>query len=80
MPRVEPYDFLVQSPSWKLCPVAIAIIRMQYDTTYVAANFDNRGRPVTLNFILVNGPEGWLITGIESPDDSLPIFLEQFRN
>ncbi|MGY4371596.1 hypothetical protein ACVW1A_007661 [Bradyrhizobium sp. LB1.3] len=27
MPRVEPYDFLVQSPSWKLGPVAIAIIR-----------------------------------------------------
>ncbi|MGY2936750.1 hypothetical protein ACVWZ6_006352 [Bradyrhizobium sp. GM6.1] len=26
-PRVEPYDFLVQSPSWKLGPVAIAVIR-----------------------------------------------------
>ncbi len=79
-PRVEPYDFLVQSPSWKLGPVAIAIIRRQYDKTYVAANFDNRGRRVTLNFILVNGPEGWLITDIETPHDSLRMFLEQFRN
>src|SRR3954470_16932431 len=59
-PRAEPYDFLVQSRSWKLGPVAIAVVRRQYDKTYVAANFDNRGRPVTLNFLLVNGPEGWL--------------------
>jgi hypothetical protein len=79
-PRAEPYDFLVQSPSWKLGPVTIAVVRRQYDKTYVAANFDNRGRPVTLNFIVVNGPEGWLITDIESPHDSLRMFLEQFRN
>ncbi|MDH6258218.1 hypothetical protein [Bradyrhizobium sp. BR13661] len=79
-PRSEPYDFLVQSPNWKLGPVAIAIIRKQYDKTYVAANFDNHGRKVTLNFILVNGPEGWLITDVESPHDSLRMFLEQFRN
>lgn len=79
-PRTEPYDFLVQSPSWKLGPVAIAVLRKQYDKTYVAANFDNHGRPVTLNFILVNGPEGWLIMDVESPHDSLRMFLEQFRN
>jgi len=76
----EPYDFLVQSVSWKLGPVAIAILRRQYDKTYVTASFDNRGRRVTLNFILVNGPEGWLITDVESPYDSLRMFLEQFRN
>ena len=79
-PRSEPYDFLVQSPSWKLGPVTIAITRKQYDKTYVAANFDNRGRRVALNFILINGPEGWLITDVESPHDSLRMFLEQFRN
>jgi hypothetical protein len=78
--RTEPYDFLVQSPSWKLGPVAIAVVRRQYDKTYVAANFDNHGRRVMLNFILVNGPEGWLITDVESPHDSLRMFLEQFRN
>lgn len=79
-PRVEPYDFLVQNQSWKLGPVAIAVVRRQYDKTYVAASFDNRGRKVALNFILVNGPEGWLITDVESPHDSLRMFLEQFRN
>lgn len=79
-PHTEPYDFLVQSPSWKLGPVAIAVLRRQYDKTYVTANFDNHGRPVTLNFILVNGPDGWLITDVESPHDSLRMFLEQFRN
>ncbi len=79
-PRGEPYDFLVQSPSWKLGPVAISIIRRQYDKTYVTANFDNRGQRVTLNFILVNGPEGWLIADVETPHDSLRMFLEQFRN
>ena len=79
-PRNEPYDFLVQSPSWQLGPVTIAIIRKQYDKTYVAANFDNHGRKVALNFILVNGPEGWLIADVESPHDSLRMFLEQFRN
>jgi hypothetical protein len=79
-PRSEPYDFLVQSPSWKLGPVTIATIRKQYDKTYVAANFSNHGRKVALNFILVNGPEGWLIMDVESPHDSLRMFLEQFRN
>jgi hypothetical protein len=77
--RGEPYDFLVQSPNWKLGPVAIAILRKQYDKTYVTASFDNQGRKVTLNFILVNGPEGWLITDVESPHDSLRMFLEQFK-
>jgi hypothetical protein len=79
-PRSEPYDFLVQSPTWKLGPVAIAVLRRQYDQTYVTAAFDNHGRRVTLNFILVNGPEGWLISDVESPHDSLRMFLEQFRN
>ena len=76
----EPYDFLVQSPTWKLGPVSISILRKQFDKTYVAAAFDNQGRAVTLNFILVNGPEGWVITDIESPHDSLRMFLEQFKN
>jgi hypothetical protein len=78
--RNEPYDFLVQSPTWKIGAVAISILRKQFDKTYVAASFDNQGRAVTLNFILVNGPEGWLITDVESPHDSLRMFLEQFRN
>ena len=78
--RNEPYDFLVQSPSWKLGAVSISIIRRQFDKTYVAAAFDNHGRPVTLNFILVNGPEGWLISDVESPHDSLRMFLTQYRN
>lgn len=76
----EPYDFLVQSPSWKLGPVSIAILRKQFDKTYVAVSFDNQGRAVSLNFILVNSPEGWLITDVESPHDSLRMFLKQFKN
>jgi hypothetical protein len=76
----EPYDFLVQSPNWKLGAVSIRVTRKQFDKTYVAASFDNQGRPVSLNFILVNGPDGWVITDVESPHDSLRMFLEQFRN
>ncbi|WP_407175216.1 hypothetical protein [Bradyrhizobium sp. STM 3562] len=76
----EPYDFLVQSPTWKLSAISISILRKQYDKTFVAVAFDNEGRHVSLNFILVKGPEGWLITDIESPYDSLRMFLEQFRN
>ena len=75
----EPYDFLVQSPSWKLGAVSISVIRRQFDKTYVAAAFTNDGRAVTLNFILVNGPDGWLISDIESPHDSLRMFLDQFK-
>ena len=78
--KSEPYDFLVQSPSWKLGAVSISIIRRQFDKTYVAAAFDNHGRAVTLNFILVNGREGWLISDVESPHDSLRMFLDQYRN
>ena len=76
----EPYDFLVQSSTWKLGAVAISILRRQYDKTYVAAAFTNHGRAVTMNFILVNGPDGWVISDIESPHDSLRMFLAQYRN
>ena len=40
----------------RLGAVSISIIRRQFDKTYVAVAFDNHGRAVTLNFILVNGP------------------------
>ena len=69
-PRREPDDFLVQRPSWKLGPVSIAILRKQFDKTYVNVAFDNQGRAITLNFIVVNGPEGWAISDVESPHDS----------
>jgi hypothetical protein len=78
--RHQPYDFLVQSPTWQIGPVAISILRKQFDKTYVAVAFDNQGRPVTLNFIVVKGPDGWVISDVESPHDSLRMFLAQFGN
>ena len=76
----QPYDFLVQSPTWKLGAISISILRKQFDKTYVAVGFDNKGRAVTLNFIVVNGPDGWVISDVESPHDSLRMFLAQHRN
>jgi hypothetical protein len=76
----EPYDFMVQSATWKLGAVAISILQKQFDRTYVAVAFDNHGRAVTLNFIVVNGPDGWEILDVESPHDSLRMFLTQYRN
>jgi hypothetical protein len=78
--RTQPYDFFVQSSTWKIGAVAISILRRQYDKTYVAVAFDNNGRAVTLNFILVNGADGWVISDVESPHDSLRAFLAQYRN
>jgi len=78
--RKAPYDFLVQSPTWKLGAISISILRKQFDRTYVAVAFDNRGRAVTMNFILVNSPDGWVIYDVESPHDSLRAYLAQFRN
>ena len=75
--RKEPYDFLVQSAVWKLGAVSISILRKQFDRTYVAVAFGNNGRAVTLNFIVVNGPGGWVISDVESPHDSLRMFLAQ---
>ena len=76
----QPYDFLVQSPTWKLGAVSISILRKQFDKTYVAVAFDNNSRAVTLNFIVVNGPDGWVISDVESPHDSLRMFLAQHKN
>ena len=76
----QPYDFLVQSPTWKLGAISISILRKQFDKTYVAVAFANNGRAVTLNFILVNGPDGWVIADVESPHDSLRMFLAQYGN
>jgi hypothetical protein len=75
-----PYDFLVQSPTWKLGAISISILRKQFDKTYVTVAFNNQGRAVTMNFILVNGPEGWVIYDVESPHDSLRAFLVQYRD
>jgi hypothetical protein len=75
-----PYDFLVQSPTWKLGAVSITILRRQFDKTYVAVAFKNNGRAVTLNFILVDGEDGWVIADVESPHDSLRMFLAQYKN
>jgi hypothetical protein len=75
-----PYDFFVQGTSWKLGPVSTAILRKQYDKTYVTVAFSNSGHAVALNFIMVNGPDGWVITDVESPHDSLHMFLAQHRN
>jgi hypothetical protein len=54
-----PYDFLVQSSTWKLGAISISILRKQFDKTYVTVAFENQGRAITMNFILVNGPR-WL--------------------
>ena len=78
-PREAPYDFLVQSPSWKIGPVSTKILRTEFDKTYVTVNFDNNGKAVTLNFIAVKGTDGWVISDIESPHDSLRLFLAQFK-
>jgi hypothetical protein len=78
-PREAPYDFMVQSPSWKIGAVATKILRTEFDKTYVTATFDNNGKAVTLNFIAVKGPDGWVISDIESPHDSLRLFLAQFK-
>ena len=57
-----------------------------FDRTRFEAAYDEleralyEGRAVTMNFILVNGPEGWLIYDVESPHDSLRAFLAQHRN
>jgi hypothetical protein len=60
--------------------VSISILRRQFDRTYVAVGFDNHGRAVTLNFILVKAPDGWVISDVESPHDSLRMFLAQYKN
>jgi len=78
--KKKPYDFFVQSTTWKLGAISISILRKQFDKTYVVVAFDNKGRAVTLNFIVVNGPDGWVIVDIESPHDSLRMFLSQHRN
>jgi hypothetical protein len=78
--RDPPYDFLVQSPTWKLGAVSISILRKQFDKTYVAVAFNNNSRAVTLNFIVVNGPGGWVISDVESPHDSLRMFLAQYKS
>jgi hypothetical protein len=75
-----PYDFFIQSASWKLGAISTSVIRRQFDKTYVAVAFDNNKRAVTLNFIVVNGPDGWVIADVESPHDSLRMFLVQYRN
>src|SRR5260370_33232807 len=74
-----PYDFLVQSPTWRLGAVSISILRKQFDKTYVAFAFDNNGRAVTLNFIVVKGIDGWVILDVGRPHDSRPMSLPQDR-
>jgi hypothetical protein len=75
-----PYDFLVQSKTWKLRDISIAITRKAYDRTIVTVRFINDEKPVMLNFITVRDNDGWLISEIETPHDSLQLFLTQIES
>jgi hypothetical protein len=75
-----PYDFLVQSTSWKLGAISLAVTSRQFDKTNVAVAFSNNDRAVSLNFVVVNGPDGRVIIDVESPYDSLRSFLAQHRD
>ena len=76
----SPYDFFVQSPKWRIGAVTINIARKQFDQTYVAVSFINNDREIVLNFVVVKGPDGWVILDVESPRDSLRMFLAQYKN
>ncbi len=80
-PRREPYDFLVQGFQLEarrhLDRGTAQAVRRGH---YLDVAFSNQGRAVRLNFIVVNGPDGWVISDIESPHDSLRAFLVQHRN
>lgn len=78
--KEPPYDFFVQGKTWKIGALSIAILRKEFDRTYVAVNFNNRDKKVALNFIVVKDRDGWLISDVETPHDSLRLFLSQFRN
>ena len=49
-------------------------------TLLVLLAFDNNGRAVTLNFIVMNGPDGWVNSDVESPHDSMRMLLAQYKN
>ena len=66
--------------TWQIGAISLSVLRKPFDKTYVAVAFDNQGRAVTMNFILVNGLEGWAIFDVESPHDSLRAFLAPYRD
>jgi hypothetical protein len=74
------YDFFVQSPKRRVGPILINILRKQYDKTNVAVTFISNDREILLNFIVVDGPGGWVIMDVESPRDSLRTFLAQYKD
>ena len=49
-------------------------------TLLVLLAFDNNGRAVTLNFIVVNGSDGWVTSEVEGPHDSSRMLLAQHKN
>jgi hypothetical protein len=55
-----------------------SILRKQSDKTYVAVSLINNAPEIMLNFI--DGPGGWVILDVESPHDSLRMFLAQYKN
>ena len=63
----------------KLMPLLLAIVEgaghPKYDWRAVVTTTQKRA-----SFILVNGPDGWVISDVESPHDSLTMFLAQHRN
>jgi hypothetical protein len=45
------------------------------------AGFGTRSdHEIMLNFIMVDGPGGWVVMDVESPHDSLRMFLTQYKN
>jgi hypothetical protein len=75
----RPFDFLVQSTSWKIGTVAITGTIKQYDRTYVRVAFVNKDKPVALNIVIVRDDDGWVIADVESTQDSLTGFLARLK-
>jgi len=65
-----PYDFSVQSTSWKTRrPYSIAVARRQFDKNLCRGRLQQQRPRHSLNFIVVKGPDGWVIIDVESPYD-----------
>ena len=75
----RPFDFVVQATSWKIGAVAITGTIKQFDRTYVRVAFVNQDKPVALNIVIVRDDDGWLISDIESTQDSLTGFLGRLK-
>jgi hypothetical protein len=72
-------DFFIQGQDFELGPVTTGAARVQGKRAFVPVSFTNFKKPVSLEFEMIEGPEGWRVYNVKAGKATLRDSLAKAR-